>query len=1713
MSPLLAPRAPRAQPARPRSLFTCFTTLSLVTAFLLPPAAAGANTAAASTAAAQAAEAPAPLAVAALTTNGRANPLGIPAESPSFSWSLTAPASARGVTQRAYRIRVGTAPGLADLWDSGRVESSRQIDIVPPGSLGLASATRYHWQVRVWDQADQASEWSAPAWFETGLLTAADWSGATWIARPVQAPDLALWTDYTATVEFTLENEAFGVFLRSSADGQNAFLLQLNLTGATPVLRPHRRSNGAYAVLANVDLAPLGFTRAGLLGTRHTLRFELAGTTLRTHLDGTLIDTRSGIDLPAGLVGFRTFGAEAARLHAVSVVATAGSVTLAAPDFANGENGFAGGSLIDGALRVSGTTDALFANLPSSLPLLRGEFTAREGLVSARLHASAQGLYVASINGQKAGDHHLAPGWTDYDQRIQHQTLDVTALVRPGANVLGAALGDGWFRGKVGLNWTRVYGTELAFIAKLKLDYADGTTEWFATDLAHWRAGDGPFVRGDLQDGEDHDARLARAGWDSPGFDASGWRAVAAAPDLTARLTPQPDEPVRELLTLPALTRTEILPGTWIYDFGQNMVGVARVVLTGARGRTVTLRHAEDLHRTGPRAGQIYTDNLRSARATDTYTFAADGTVTYQPTFTQHGFRYLQITGVATPPALGDVHGVVLGSDLPDTGDLHTGHPMLDKLVSNIRWGQRGNFLSIPTDTPARDERLGWTGDISVFAPAAARYQDTRAFLSKWMTDVRDAQKPDGNIPAIVPQPRNEFDQTGVGWADAFITVPHSVWRATGDARILRENWEAMKRFYAFVHTSATHDGDLLEQGRSSWFSGDWLTLENVNRLEEHKVIATAYFAENTRLMAEMAAALGETELAAQWTALVPQIRAAFVSAYRAADGTIHTGTQTAYAHALALDLIADPAQRAQTGQKFVQKLAADGYHLRTGFLGTPWLLPALAKIGREDLAMRVLLNEDYPSWGFPISIGATTMWERWNSVQPNLEFGPVDMNSFNHYAYGAVGDWMFEKLGGLLSLESGYKTALVAPLVGAGGLAHVRCTQRTPRGTLASEWDLAPGAATLTVEIPVNTTAIVRLPACDGTGVLEGAQAADAAPGVSFLRLEDGAALYSVGSGTYAFSWAPTLAAPADLRAEPGAGLVRLAWSAALGATGYDVKRAPAAGGDFVTIAAGVTATDHLDTGVIDGVAYRYLVTARDAAGAGLDSAAVTVTPAALQNPGFESPATATFLYAPPDAGWSFSAQSGNNGAGLSANNSLFTAGSAAAPEGAQLAFLQGTGSLAQTVSGLTPGVTYHLLFAAAQRATGASWNQKGQTWRLTLDGATLADYAPGQAATAFVTHAASFTAAAQSHRIAFVGTNTRGGDNTVFIDQVRLLRDASVALANAGFETPATATFAYAPAGAAWSFSAQSGNAGAGLARNASLFTSANPAAPEGVQVAFLQGAASFGQTLTGLVPGMPYQLLFASAQRAGYVNGGQTWSVRLDGAPLASFRPGAEPVGYTGYAVGFTATATSHALSIVGTNANGGDNTAFFDRLRLVAAAPLAPASVAGVAEHRSASLSWSGVEGATAYLVTRGTGAGGAETVFKVPANLTSFADTGLVNGTTYFYGITAVNEAGVGPFVAELSVTPLAPPVGERERAAPMIELGIDGEGRRFVVVTVTETVPGHFYSLEFSDDLATSAWSPVPDLETRREGTGAPLAFVAPLGETPRRFFRVLIES
>ncbi len=1040
-----------------------------------------------------------------LTVNDRTNPLGIGGERPHFGWVSTS--NRRGVVQSAYELRVGGAAGKGDIWSTGKVASSRQVDVAY-GGPALRTATRYHWQVRVWDGNGKAGGWSRPAWFETGLLTATDWNGADWLAD--QDAPLG-WADYAVDTEFSLKALVIGVFFRSTAAG-NGYMWQISVADGTgkPKLRLHRRVNGNYELFAVLDVSGT-ISQEQLLSGRHHFTISALGQTITTKIDGTQVDQRTLPDFAAGTFGYRAVNADEGQekflVHRATVTGADGA-TLADVDFADGRNPFTGGTVANGDLDLSTPADVLYTE-HSSLPLFRKEFSVPAGkkVRGARAYGAARGVYEFSLNGAKVGDQELAPGWTDYRTRIQHQTYDITKQVRQGANAFGIALAPGWYAGRLGnIPTPGIYGSTPSVVAQLRIDYTDGTHDWIRTDTS-WRTATGPFVRSDRHMGETYDARLERKGWNRAGHDQAGWTAPDKAESATSLLAPQPDEPVRETERLTATARTEPRAGTHVYDLGQNMVGVTSSRLKGTAGQTATIRHGEVLNPDGT----LYTANLRSAESVDRYTFAADGTVVFEPTFTQHGFRYVEITGVAAPAA-SDVQGVVWSSDLRTTGAFSTSNPTLNKLQSNISWGQRGNFLSIPTDTPARDERLGWTGDINVFAPTASYNQDTRAFLRKWMIDLRSTQRANGDFNSIAPDPRDDGGG-GVGWSDAGITVPYALYQAFADTATVRDNYAAMKRFLEFVRTGA--GADLIDDKRGRF--EDWL---NLNDPTPSGILGTAYFAEDARMLSEMARAIGENADADAYAALSGEIRTAFTTAFVAADGTLSGNSQTAYAMALGMNLVQGPL-RDEVADRFVAKIAASGGALTTGFLGTPWLLPALSGSGRIGEAYKLLMREEYPSWGYEVKMGATTMWERWNSINPDGSFGDPAMNSFNHYAYGAVGQWMYENIGGISALEPGYRRSRIAPRLG-GGLTSGSGSFDSAYGKVESSWRNDSRGFRLEVDVPVNTTAQVEIPAAAANSVTEDGSPVAKAKGVTGTSHANGVLTVTVGSGHYEFR-APT--------------------------------------------------------------------------------------------------------------------------------------------------------------------------------------------------------------------------------------------------------------------------------------------------------------------------------------------------------------------------------------------------------------------------------------------------------------------------------------------------------------------------------------------------------------------------------------------------------------
>ncbi|ADB29390.1 alpha-L-rhamnosidase [Kribbella flavida DSM 17836] len=1027
-----------------------------------------------------------------LKTNNLTNPLGVPGTPPRLSWQLDG--DRRGITQSRYQIRVASTPAKTarpDIWDSGVVRSTDSIE-VPYGGPALTTGTAYHWTVRVWDDAGKASAWSPVATFETGPLRPGDWQG-DWIGADNQpGPE---WTDTTIDADVTLVKDALGVFFRGR--GGVGYMWQLNqLTPDKPLLRPHvRQPGGGYVLLGEIPLA------AGTdLKQRHHLRITVAGRTITTWLDGVQVDSRERSDHNApGVVGFRTDGAEHGVVHSLKVTNVAGEV-LVDTAFPAGDQTFPDGTVrAEGGLQVKGTTDLWLPGKP--IPVFRKAISLPKAkkVASARIDAAAQGIYELTVNGRKAGDHQLAPGWTDYARRIQSQTYDVTKLLKSGANTLGAEVAPGWFTGNLAMFGPNKYGTDTAFIAQLRVTYTDGTADVFATDSS-WQTAPGAVRVADLLNGESYDARRT----------ASEWVPAQVRPSATAKIVPQTDQPVRVTQELKARAIPSPTPGAYLYDLGQNMVGIARLTLHGRPGQTVKIRYGEVLNPDGT----LYTDNLRSAKATDHYTFATSRPETYQPRFTFHGFRYVEVSGLPTAPPASAIVGVVLGTDAEQVNEFRTNSPLVNQLHSNIVWGQRGNFLSIPTDTPARDERMGWTGDINVFARTAVYNLDSQAFLTKWLQDLRDTQRADGAYASVAPTVPNSFDggMGNAGWADAGVNVPWTLWQAYGDTSVIRQHYASMTRYVDYLVASSNG----LIRGGGDY--GDWLNLDDPTPGE---LIGTSFVAKGARQLSQMAAAIGHTADAAKYQRVYEDVRAAFAARFVAADGKVGSDSQTGYILAFTSDLV--PADRiAAAGEHFAATILRRDTHLSTGFLGVDGLLPVLTKIGRTDLAYRLLQNTSYPSWGYEIGKGATTIWERWNSINPDGTFNDVGMNSFNHYAYGAVGEWMYRTLAGLSAAEPGYRKALIAPTPG-DGIDTAQLRHRTPYGEVGSQWRrLADGRFTLEVEVPANTTATVRLPAAEARQITESGRALSRAVGVSGVVDEGTTVALTVGSGNYRFAVRP---------------------------------------------------------------------------------------------------------------------------------------------------------------------------------------------------------------------------------------------------------------------------------------------------------------------------------------------------------------------------------------------------------------------------------------------------------------------------------------------------------------------------------------------------------------------------------------------------------------
>ncbi|MEI7909693.1 MAG: family 78 glycoside hydrolase catalytic domain [Verrucomicrobiota bacterium] len=754
---------------------------------------------------------------------------------------------------------------------------------------------------------------------------------------------------------------------------------------------------------------------------------------------------------------------------------------------------------------------------PSTVPYLRKSFTLAKPIRQATVYATALGLYELHLNGSRVGDHILAPDWTDYSKRLRYQAYDVTAQLAVGANVLGAQVANGWYSGHIGNGGYQFWGSTPACLLQLEVDYTDGTSERIVSD-GSWKMQVSPTLSTDFMQGENYDATREVAGWASAGLDDSAWSQVLLRVEPAHILNGQVMEPVRELMEISAKSLAQPAAGKWTYDLGQNMVGVARLKITAAAGTRLILRHAEMLNPDG----SVYTANLRGAPSIDTYICKGGGEEIWQPKFTFHGFRYVELSGVASAPPLDAVTGIVFGSDNAHTGDFTCSNGFVNQLHSNIQWGQRGNYLSVPTDCPQRDERLGWMGDAEVFVRSATYNADIAAFFTKWLTDVTDAQISDGRFSDV--SPNTGMSSGAPAWGDAGVICPWTIYQAYGDLRLLGKCYPSMVKWVDWCTSQSVNS---IRSGNRGSDYGDWLS---INADTNKELIGTAYYAYSTGLVAKAAAALGKTADAATYAALFQTIKAAFINKYVNATTAAVTGsTQCAYVMALKFDLLPD-ALRPVVAQLLEDDVIAKGDHLSTGFVGVSYLLPALNAAGKTDTAYRLLLQDTFPSWLFSVKLGATTIWERWDGWTPQNGFQDPGMNSFNHYSLGSCGEWLYSTVAGIDQDPSApaYQKISIHPQPGTQ-LTSASGTLRSIHGPITTAWHQYPGGFTLDTSIPANTTAVVYVPVSDAAAVQESGQPAASSPGVSFLRMEAGAAVFAVGSGRYHFTSGSTADPAAD--------------------------------------------------------------------------------------------------------------------------------------------------------------------------------------------------------------------------------------------------------------------------------------------------------------------------------------------------------------------------------------------------------------------------------------------------------------------------------------------------------------------------------------------------------------------------------------------------------
>lgn len=1031
----------------------------------------------------------------------RVDPLGFDETAPRLSWIVKS--SEHAQSQSAWQVLV--AGSQADLardngvfWDSGKVTGDETTDIVYGGRT-LASGEELFWKVRVWDQDGNASGWSRPAKWTMGLLDQTDWR-AQWIGYDKMRKEETITAPFVNAKWIWFGEDKFPNFPK----GKREFMSELDVPKGAKVAKAQLLVAADSRVWFNINGQAVAMSHSSNKGFARLVDVTSLMTGGVNIVRVEVENARTG---PAGLIAQLTATTDDGQSY---TLVTDGKWRATDHGGANWHNRPIGptewppcqvigapGCQPWGELKYT----PLFLPPP---PYLRTEFTVAKRVKRATLYATALGLIDLHLNDQCVSPDRFTPGWTDYNKRVHYRTYDVTSLVRKGRNALGAILADGWYSGYIG--WGQIrdhYGKKPRCRAQLQIDYADGSSEIIATG-PNWKASTGPILSGDFLMGETYDARL-ETHWCAPDFDDSKWEAVDVGAEMNPLVQAHPGPPVRIFDEIKPKSIKEVSPNVYVFDMGQNFAGVARLKVRGERGQQVTLRFAERLKPDG----NIYTVNLRGALATDRYICRGNGTETWNPRFTFHGFQYVEVTGLKHAPSTDTITGLALSSATKDAGDLVCSDPMLNRLVKNTYWTQRANFIDIPTDCPQRDERLGWMGDAQVYVRTATLHEDVQAFFTKWLVDVEDGQRADGEFPMVAPV-KVAGDDGGPAWADAGVICPWTIYDVYGDTRVLEKHYKSMARFIDFCKNRSTPD--MLPPKEFHCF-GDWL---NIKDETPKTVICTAYFGYCTKLMARVAGVLGKTDDVAKYNDLFDKIKAAFNKAYVRPDGTIEGDTQTDYVLALSFGLL-DHDRQVQAAEHLVNNIEKRDWHLSTGFIGTKSLMLTLAAIGRNDVAYRLIHNDTFPSWGFSIKHGATSIWERWDGWTPEKGFQDPGMNSFAHYSFGAVYQWMVENIGGIRSDGPAFKHIIITPQPD-DQLTFADTTYDSIHGPIETHWRRTGNHLKLSVTIPANTTATVMLPSSSLLDGIRSGREGEKQSGAKFSGLRWGKVVFDTGSGTYNF-------------------------------------------------------------------------------------------------------------------------------------------------------------------------------------------------------------------------------------------------------------------------------------------------------------------------------------------------------------------------------------------------------------------------------------------------------------------------------------------------------------------------------------------------------------------------------------------------------------------